>query len=85
MFDSEKWETPYRGREVLLLKGLAKEEGKRGTKEISRCARNDSVGGNGYPDDSVENGYPDDRVGNEYQRYRITCALVKCSFLEPPI
>ena len=50
--DSEKRETPYRGRAVLLLKGLAKEEGKRGTKKISRCARNDSAG-NGYPNDSV--------------------------------
>ena len=57
MFDSEKRETPYRGRAVLPLKGLAKEEGKKGTKKISRCARNDSVG-NGYPDDSVGNGYP---------------------------
>ena len=52
MFEKEKWETPYRGRAVLPLEGLAKEEG-RGAKKISRCARNDSVG-NGYPDDSVE-------------------------------
>ena len=50
---------------MLLLNGLAKESWKRGTKKISRCARNDSVG-SGYPDDSVENGYTDDSVGNGY-------------------
>ena len=50
---------------MLPVKGLAKEAGKGGTKKISRCARNDSVG-NGYPDDSVENGYTDDSVGNGY-------------------
>ena len=33
---------------MLPLKGLAKESWKKGTKKISRCARNDSVG-NGYP------------------------------------
>ena len=51
---------------MLPLKGLAKESWKKGTKKISRCARNDSVGemtvwGNGYP------------------LYRIKCALGKCS------
>ena len=33
---------------VLPVNGLAKESWKKGTKKISRCARNDSVG-NGYP------------------------------------
>ena len=44
--DSEKWETPYRrkGGDGASLKGLAKESWKKGTKKISRCARNDSVG-----------------------------------------
>ena len=47
--DSEKRETPYREKvgAVLLVNGLAKESWKKGTKKISRCARNDSVG-NGY-------------------------------------
>ena len=44
--DSEKRETPYREKvgAVLLVNGLAKESWKKGTKKISRCARNDSVG-----------------------------------------
>ena len=33
---------------MFPINGLAKESGKRGTKKISRCARNDSVG-DGYP------------------------------------
>ena len=33
---------------VLPVNGLAKKSGKKGTKKISRCARNDSVG-DGYP------------------------------------
>ena len=33
---------------MLPVNGLAKESWKKGTKKISRCARNDSVG-NGYP------------------------------------
>ena len=47
--DSEKWETPYREKvgTVLPINGLAKESWKKGTKKISRYARNDSVG-NGY-------------------------------------
>ena len=47
--DSEKRETPYREKvgAVLLVNGLAKESWKKGTKKISRCARNDNVG-NGY-------------------------------------
>ena len=46
VLDSEKWETPYRrkGGDGASLKGLAKESWKKGTKKISRCARNDSVG-----------------------------------------
>ena len=35
-------------RAVLPVNGLAKKSGKKGTKKISRCARNDSVG-DGYP------------------------------------
>ena len=35
-------------RTVFPVKGLAKKSGKKGTKKISRCARNDSVG-DGYP------------------------------------
>ena len=48
--DGEKWETPCRGKAgaVLPVNGLAKKSGKKGTKKISRCARNDSVG-DGYP------------------------------------
>ena len=48
--DSEKRETPYRERvgAVLPINGLAKESWKKGTKKISRCARNDGVG-DGYP------------------------------------
>ena len=47
--DSEKRETPYREKVgvVLPVNDLAKESWKKGTKKISRCARNDSVG-NGY-------------------------------------
>ena len=50
MFEKEKWETPYRGKAgaVLPVNGLAKKSWKKGTKKISRCARNDSVG-DGYP------------------------------------
>ena len=33
---------------MLPVNGLAKKSGKKGTKKISRCARNDSVG-DGYP------------------------------------
>ena len=33
---------------MFLADGLAKKSGKKGTKKISRCARNDSVG-DGYP------------------------------------
>ena len=35
-------------RTVFPVNGLAKKSGKKGTKKISRCARNDSVG-DGYP------------------------------------
>ena len=35
-------------RTVFSVNGLAKKSGKKGTKKISRCARNDSVG-DGYP------------------------------------
>ena len=50
MSDSRKRETPYRRKDgtVLPVNGLAKKSGKKGTKKISRCARNDSVG-DGYP------------------------------------
>ena len=50
VFEKEKWETPCRGKAgaVLPVNGLAKKSGKKGTKKISRCARNDSVG-DGYP------------------------------------
>ena len=50
VFDSEERETPCRGMAgaVLPVNGLAKKSGKKGTKKISRCARNDSVG-DGYP------------------------------------
>ena len=48
--DSEKWETPYREKVGggASRKWLSEGGGKKGTKKISRCARNDSVG-NGYP------------------------------------
>ncbi len=48
--DSRKRETPPRGKAgaVLPVNGLAKKSGKKGTKKISLCARNDSVG-DGYP------------------------------------
>ena len=47
VFDSEERETPCRGKAgaVLPVNSLAKKSGKKGTKKISRCARNDSVGG----------------------------------------
>ena len=47
--DSEKRETPYRrkGGDGASRKRLSEGGGKKGTKKISRCARNDSVG-NGY-------------------------------------
>ena len=50
MSDSRKREIPCRGKAgaVLPVNGLAKKSGKKGTKKISRCARNDSVG-DGYP------------------------------------
>ena len=50
VFDSEERETPCRGKAgaVLPVNSLAKKSGKKGTKKISRCARNDSVG-DGYP------------------------------------
>ena len=49
VFDSEERETPCRGKAgaVFPVNGLAKKSGKKGTKKISRCARNDSVG-DGY-------------------------------------
>ena len=47
--DSEKWETPYRGKaDGAFRKRLSEGGGKRGTEKISRYARNDSVG-DGYP------------------------------------
>ena len=47
--DSEKRETPYREKVGggASRKRLSEGGGKKGTKKISRCARNDSVG-NGY-------------------------------------
>ena len=50
MFGSEKRETPYcrKGGGGVSRKRLSEGGGKKGTKKISRCARNDSVG-NGYP------------------------------------
>ena len=50
MFGSEKRETPYRrkGGGGVSRKRLSEGGGKKGTKKISRCARNDSVG-DGYP------------------------------------
>ena len=50
VFDSEERETLCRGKAgaVLPVNGLAKKSWKKGTKKISRCARNDSVG-DGYP------------------------------------
>ena len=49
VFDSEKWETPYRGKaDDAFRKRLSEGGGKKGMKKISRCARNDSVG-DGYP------------------------------------
>ena len=67
MFGSREWETPYRrkGETVLPVNGLAKESWKRGTKKISRCARNDSVG-NGYPVHHAKK----ECVGNAFFSYR---------------
>ena len=49
VFDSEERETPYRGKaDGVSRKRLGEGGGKKGTKKISRCARNDSVG-DGYP------------------------------------
>ena len=49
VFEKEKWETPYRGKvDGASRKRLSEGGGKKGTKKISRCARNDSVG-DGYP------------------------------------
>ena len=49
VFDSEERETPCRGKVGgASRKRLSEGGGKRGTKKISRCARNDSVG-DGYP------------------------------------
>ena len=46
--DGEKWETPYRGKaDGASCRRLSEGGGKKGTKKISRCARNDSVG-DGY-------------------------------------
>ena len=50
---------------MLLLNGLAKEEGKGGRKRFL-AALEMTVRGMGYAADSVENGYPDDSVGNGY-------------------
>ena len=46
MFDSEERETPHRrkGGGGASRKRLSEGGGKKGTKKISRCARNDSVG-----------------------------------------
>ena len=63
VFDSEKWETPYRGRAVLPLKGLAKEEGKGGRKRFLAPLEM-TEWGNGYPADNVGNGYPVHRTKN---------------------
>ena len=51
MFGSEKWETLYRrkGGDGASPKRLSEGGGKRETKKISRCARNDSVEGCPYP------------------------------------
>ncbi len=47
--DGEKRETPYRGKsDGVSHKRLSEEVREKGTKKISRCARNDSVG-DGYP------------------------------------
>ena len=65
--DSEKWETLYRrkGGDGASPKRLSEGGGKRETKKISRCARNDSV----------ENGYlvhhaKKECVGNAFFPYR---------------
>ena len=47
--DGEERETPCRGKaDGVSHKRLSEGGGKKGTKKISRCARNDSVG-DGYP------------------------------------
>ena len=49
VFDSEERETPCRGKvDGASRKRLSEEVREKGTKKISRCARNDSVG-DGYP------------------------------------
>ena len=49
VFDSEKRETPSHGKaDGVSCRRLSEGGGKKGTKKISRCARNDSVG-DGYP------------------------------------
>ena len=49
VFDSEERETPCRGKaDGAFRKRLSEGGEKKGTKKISRCARNDSVG-DGYP------------------------------------
>ena len=49
MFEKEKWETPYRRKvDGVSHKRFSEGGGEKGTKKISRCARNDSVG-DGYP------------------------------------
>ena len=50
---------------VLPVNGLAKESWKKGTKKISRCARNDSVG-NGY----LVHHAKKECVGNAFFPYR---------------
>ncbi len=67
MPDSEKWETPYRrkGGDGASRKRLSEGGGKKGTKKISRYARNDSVG-NGYPVHHAKQ----ECVGNAFFSYR---------------
>ena len=65
--DSEKWETLYRrkGGDGASPKRLSEGGGKRETKKISRCARNDSVG-NGY----LVHHAKKECVGNAFFPYR---------------
>ena len=67
VFGSEKWETPYRRKAVggASRKRLSEGGGKKGTKKISRCARNDSVG-NGY----LVHHAKKECVGNAFFPYR---------------
>ena len=67
MPDSEKWETLYRrkGGDGAFPKRLSEGGGKRETKKISRCARNDSVG-NGY----LVHHAKKECVGNAFFPYR---------------